>query len=176
MRSNLLNNKDGVVKFTDLNLLDDKDGAVKFTDLNLLDNKDDAVKFTDLNLSDDIVNINDTYFHCKDKLYNECADKFYKSLNCIKLDLIRPIIDNFSQVSSRMLGWFVDKYSKMKKINYKNSGIVFYKYISCELQTKIRRKKNNNYLRKNPKKFYYYYNKNNNGILITNKFKRRRVK
>ena len=67
-------------------------------------------------------------------------EKFYESLNNVK-DFI-AIINSKSDISIRLIDYFITKYSKKNKISYKIENNIFNIYQSYKQQLKLFQKKN----------------------------------
>jgi hypothetical protein len=99
------------------------------------------------------------FFNSKELCYYIMIDKFYKSCDINKIEKIKKIIDGESNISLRVLDWFITKFSK-KKSNLENcnSDKIFDINLNYKSQLKSYKKKYFDPFRRR-KKFNYNYDK-----------------
>jgi hypothetical protein len=108
------------------------------------------------------------FFTVKELCYYSMIDKFFKGCSSESTCNMIDIIEGRSNISLRILDWFVTKYSK-KKIDYGNKDTeIFDVRISYKSQLKSYKKRYFDPFRRR-KKFIYYFNdgKNDNSISTT---------
>jgi hypothetical protein len=122
----------------------DVDNAEDFDQININDNKFDPVQF----------------FGNIELCYYKMIDRFFKSCHPDKITKMLDIVNGKSEISLRVLDWFVTRYSK-KKIDFDEnySGETFDVHISYKSQLKSYRKTYFDPFRRR-KKFPYSYDKN----------------
>jgi hypothetical protein len=100
-------------------------------------------------------------FTKKESCYYKMIDKFFKDCTDEQITKMLGIINKESEISLRILDWFVTRYSK-KRIDF-DLGVeeVFDVYISYKAQLKSYKKTYFDPFRRR-KKFYYCYDKHNN--------------
>jgi hypothetical protein len=97
-------------------------------------------------------------FTKKESFYYKMIDKFFRHCNQVDINKMLQIINGESEISLRILDWFVTRYSK-KKIDFENLGDdAFDIHISYKAQLKSYKKRYFDPFRRR-KKFYYNYNK-----------------
>jgi hypothetical protein len=102
------------------------------------------------------------FFTNKELCYYKMIDKFFKSCSMDKINKMLDIVNgtNGSEISLRVLDWFVTRYSKKKlEFDVNNNGETFDVHISYKSQLKSYRKKYFDPFRRR-KKFWYKYDKN----------------
>ena len=105
------------------------------------------------------------FFTVKELCYYSMIDKFFKDCAQNNITNMIDIIEGKSDISLRILDWFVTKYSK-KKIDYGNKDTeIFDVRISYKSQLKSYKKRYFDPFRRR-KKFVYYF-KNNKSISTT---------
>ncbi len=102
----------------------------------------------------------------KEKCYYKMLNSYFRK-ECKKNDIknMVDIINGHSQISLRVLDWFITKYSKDKDIIINNGTQKFDVYISYKSQLKSYKKKNFDPFRRR-EKFNYNYDKNNSCLTI----------
>lgn len=108
------------------------------------------------------------FFTQKELCYYSMIDKFFKNCSPQHINNIIDIIEGRSNISLRILDWFVTKYSK-RKIDYGNKDAeIFDVRISYKSQLKSYKKRYFDPFRRR-KKFMYYFNngKHNKSISTT---------
>ncbi len=118
------------------------------------DSEDDSISFDSDYESDDNETANDsilnnneeddllTFFSSKELCYYKMIDKYYKQ--CKKEEIIEmiSIIESTSEISLRILDWFVTRYSKRRfEINIGNGTEIFDVHISYKSQLKSYKKR-----------------------------------
>ena len=108
---------------------------------------------------DSICNIDPVnFFTVKELCYYKTIDKFYKICSNENITKMIDIIDGKSNISLRILDWFVTKYSKKKIDCYTNKEAeIFDVRISYKSQLKSYKKRYFDPFRRR-KKFVYYFN------------------
>ena len=102
-------------------------------------------------------------FTNKETYYYKFVDKYFKNSNIQIIHQMIDIINKDSDISLRLLDWFVTRYSNKNDTSYKvheTDEYDFYVHISYKAQLKSYKKKYFDPFRRR-KKFYYYYDKNN---------------
>lgn len=101
-----------------------------------------------------------TFFTNKELCYFKMIDRFFKSCSIDKIHKMLDIVNGKSEISLRVLDWFVTRYSR-KKIDFEAdaNGETFDVHISYKSQLKSYRKKYFDPFRRR-KKFFYKYDKN----------------
>ena len=106
-------------------------------------------------------------FNTKEKYYYKMVNNFFKNY---KIEIMINIIDGKSNISLRILDWFVTSYAKKKKICYdiNNNGEKdnFNVHINYKAQLKSYTKKYFDPFRRK-KKFTYAYNSGENNVFTT---------
>lgn len=121
----------------------------------------------DKNKDDDINNktpVDLTKFFTKKELFfYKMIDRYFKQCSDTQIKKMRGIIDGDSQISLRVLDWFVTRYSHKRKITFNegNGDDYFNVHISYKAQLKSYKKKYFDPFRRTKKKFWYYYDKDN---------------
>ena len=116
--------------------------------------------------SDDEIDISDVenfdpakFFTNKELCYYKMIDKFFRACPIEKIKNMLDIVNGNSEISLRVLDWFVTRYSKKKlEFDGNNNGETFDVHISYKSQLKSYRKKYFDPFRRR-KKFYYKYDK-----------------
>lgn len=99
------------------------------------------------------------FFTNKELCYYKMIDKFFRNCNIEKIKKMIDIVNGNSEISLRVLDWFVTRYSKKKlEFDGNNTGETFDVHISYKSQLKSYRKKYFDPFRRR-KKFYYKYDK-----------------
>jgi hypothetical protein len=117
-----------------------------------------------------IKDIKDVKLINKEIIYYNIIDKYYKKLSIDKIKLMVNIIERKSNISLRLLEWFVTKYSKSRKLclNANSSCIEtrFDIFISYKAQLKSYRKRYFDPFRRRVK-FKYFFDKEKKISLCT---------
>jgi hypothetical protein len=102
-------------------------------------------------------------FSSREVCYYKMIDKYFKQCTVEKIEKMVNIINKDSEISLRILDWFVTRYSQKYNIYYKINNDVddFNVHISYKAQLKSFKKRYFDPFRRR-KKFYYYYNTQNN--------------
>lgn len=101
-----------------------------------------------------------TLFSKKEAFYYKMIDRFFKDCTEEQIVKMLNIINKESEISLRILDWFVTRHSK-KKIDFDlNNDEIFDVHISYKAQLKSYKKTYFDPFRRR-KKFYYNYDKNN---------------
>lgn len=145
---------------------------------------------------ENIVDFKNAQLGSKETMYFNIINKYYKELEKIKVKIMIDIIEGNSDISLRLLDWFITKYSnvhtvryclkfflnddilngtfKMEKninlgeINKQNIDNLFNVHISYKAQLKSYKKKYFDPFRRNKKKkFRYYFDKEKKISLVT---------
>lgn len=101
------------------------------------------------------------FFTKKELFFYKMIDRYFKQCSESQIKTMRGIIDGESQISLRVLDWFVTRYSHKRKITF-NEGDgdeYFNVHISYKAQLKSYKKKYFDPFRRTKKKFWYYYDK-----------------
>jgi len=99
------------------------------------------------------------FFTNKELCYYKMIDKFFKSCTEEQITKMLAIVNGKSNISLRVLDWFVTRYSKKKSdFNETTNGETFDVHISYKSQLKSYRKKYFDPFRRR-KKFHYSYDK-----------------
>lgn len=189
-----------IIKYKDIS----KDGSVNkddtvdcFNDDNNDDNEEDYDSYSSSEtdeINDDIPDVNDVELTKKETFCYRVIDKYYKNLDLKKIESMIQIIDGKSNISLRLLDWFITKYSNRHKIRFErkdkddqnieqvpaqlddneNDDIRFDKYIdkgfnvhiSYKAQLKSYKKRYFDPFRRR-KKFRYYFGKDKKISLVT---------
>ncbi len=140
----------------------------------------DSIESTESNITNQTNNkaINKTYneadiisfFSSKELCYYKTIDRFFKACSKDKIQKMLEIIDGQSEISLRVLDWFVTRYSKRKldftgPTNNANNMEIFDVHISYKSQLKSYKKRYFDPFRRR-KKFYYHYDTNNKELCI----------
>lgn len=97
-------------------------------------------------------------FTTKEMYYYQSIDKFYKSLNDEKIELMVDIIEGNSDISLRLMDWFVTKYADQNMVIIKqHNNDKLNVHISYKAQLKSFRKRYFDPFRRLTK-FYYVFN------------------
>lgn len=136
---------------------------IKEIDIRTSDDSDDDEYNNQEDLNDE-VNIQNvdltTYFTAKELCYYKMIDRFFKSCPSEQIQKMLNIVNSKSEISLRVLDWFVTRYSKENpNIDEKLEGENFDVHISYKSQLKSYRKKYFDPFRRR-KKFNYNYDKN----------------
>jgi len=140
----------------------------------ILSNQKDI--YSEINI-EDIPDINNIYLSKKETFYYKIIDKYYKTLNEKKINMMIDIINGKSHISLRLLDWFITKYSYKYKTRFGNNGKVdinfdekidkvFNVHISYKAQLKSYKKRYFDPFRRR-EKFKYYFDKEKKKLLIT---------
>lgn len=113
--------------------------------------------------SDEIIPIEDKnfdpikFFSNKELMHYKMIEKFFKTCSNEDIKKMVDIINTTSDISLRVLDWFVTRYSK-RRLDFDNSstGEVFDVHISYKAQLKSYKKRYFDPFRRR-KKFYYHY-------------------
>jgi len=99
-------------------------------------------------------------FSSREMCYYKLLDKYFKSCSIEKIEKMVNIINKVSEISLRILDWFVTRYSQKYNIYYKINNDVddFNVHISYKAQLKSYKKRYFDPFRRR-KKFNYKYNK-----------------
>ncbi len=120
-----------------------------------------VIPLHEFNISVFLKNLTSKELSCYDKL-----DSFYKTCPRDKILKIISIINGESNISLRILDWFVTKYSDKYKIKYKNNddinNIYFNVHVNYEAQLKTFKKQCFDPFRRNAK-FWYKLEKSSKG-------------
>ena len=111
---------------------------------------------------DNIPDVKDIEFTSKETYYFKMVDKFFKSASDLEIKNMLKIIEGLSNISLRLLDWFVTRYANKHKTSYEidDDGETFPVYISYKAQLKSYRKRYFDPFRRR-KKFYYYFKLDN---------------
>ncbi len=144
-----------------------------------VDNEDDGENISeDDDEKDDAPTIDEIELSKKETYYYKIIDKFYKTLNPQKVNLMIDIIEGRSAISLRLLDWFVTRYSNKHKVRYtrieKDNNDKFEQsiddgfnvHISYKAQLKSYKKRYFDPFRRR-KKFKYFFDKQKNIYLCT---------
>ena len=104
------------------------------------------------------MNANDMNFTSKERYHYKMIDKYFKKIDKCKINKMISIIDGKSEISLRLLDWFVTSYSNKNMINYPIDDEIFNVHISYKAQLKSYKKRYFDPFRRR-KKFYYFYDK-----------------
>lgn len=96
-----------------------------------------------------------TFFTKKELCYYKMIDKFFKKCSEDNITKMINIIDGQSEISLRILDWFVTKYAK-RGIDFQKNGDTFDVHINYKAQLKSYKKRYFDPFRRK-KKFYYKY-------------------
>ncbi len=109
----------------------------------------------------------DAKFTTKEKYYYRSIDKFYKNLDKDKIKLMVEIIDGKSDISLRLLDWFVTKHADQNVIKIKqNDDERINVHISYKAQLKSFKKRYFDPFRR-LQKFYYSFDNFDEKLLTT---------
>ena len=109
----------------------------------------------------------DVKFTAKEMYYYRAIDKFYRKVDNDKIKLMINIIYGNSEISLRLLDWFVTKYADQNVIKIKqDDGEKLNIHISYKAQLKSFKKRYFDPFRR-LQKFYYNFGKNNQKLLTT---------
>jgi hypothetical protein len=149
-----------VIKNTDLN--DEESDLSSFEDDNESDN-DDTEDLSNSDIKDAVDPL--TFFSSKELCYYKTIHKFFK--NCNDKEIIRMIniINGESEISLRVLDWFVTRYSKRKidfGDNQENTLDSFDVHISYKSELKSYKKRYFDPFRRRKKFYYLLYLKETN--------------
>lgn len=154
---NIVKNKSINRKKSDTDVDTDDDNDNDDNDDNYDDDDNDLIDDNNVNAdTDEPINLL-TFFTRKELYYYKMIDKFFKKCEKTRILKILDIINGISDISLRVLDWFITKYSK-KNIDFEenNGGEIFDVHISYKAQLKSYRKKYFDPFRRR-KKFNYYY-------------------
>ncbi len=101
----------------------------------------------------------DKYFNNKEKIYYEMIDSFFCNCEKNNIYLMINIINGQSNISLRLLDWFVSRFSKTVILFNENKKEQFDIHISYKAQLKTYKKKYFDPFRRQ-NKFMYMYDKN----------------
>jgi hypothetical protein len=118
-------------------------------------------------MEDKVLDAKYTVFTEKEIYRYKALDKYFKNVGDVKIIEMINIINGKSDISLRLLDWFVTQYCKMNKVTYRLTSHItnkeedydnynddFHVYISYKAQLKTYNKKRFDPFRRN-KKFYY---------------------
>jgi len=97
-------------------------------------------------------------FNSKEILYYKMINRYFKNLRTEKINIMLNIVNGKSNISLRLLDWFVTRYAKRHKICYKICDEYFNVHISYKAQLKSFKKRYFDPFRRR-EKFKYNYNK-----------------
>lgn len=99
----------------------------------------------------------------KARYHYKTVDRFFKNTETANIEKMLLIVDQGSDISLRLLDWFITKYANKKKINYTldDSNEYFNIHISYKAQLKSYKKTYFDPFRRGDK-FYYRYDKLDN--------------
>jgi len=133
------------------------------------DNTDSYNEVEPSNDNDDVPDIYDIELTSKEKYYFKMVDKYYKNLDDIKIKQMIDILNFESNISLRLLDWFVTRYANKFKTNYMlsdnsdNPGERFSVHISYKAHLKSYKKKYFDPFKRR-KKFKYCFDKNDKDV------------
>lgn len=136
----------------------------------LLYQKEEEEKNNILDINEDNDTTNEefdptTFFTNKELMYYRMINTYFQDKCPIKdIEKMVNIINSKSEMSLRVLDWFVTRYSK-KKIDINNNNESFDVRISYKAHLKSYKKRYFDPFRRR-KKFYFVYNKNNKNIKL----------
>jgi hypothetical protein len=132
---------------------------------------------------DDVLEINQIQLTKRELFHYRVIDKFYKGLDIEKVETMIKIVDKKSNISLRLLDWFITKYANKHKIRFDNNNDDikdkdgdfdhriddgFNVHISYKAQLKTYKKEYfDPFRRKRKRKFKYYFDKNKTIMLVT---------
>lgn len=145
---------------------------------------------------ENIVDFKNAKLGSKETIYFNIINKYYKNLNQVKVKIMIDIIEGNSNISLRLLDWFITKYSNihtvryclkfflnddilngtfkiekninLEEINKQNIDNLFNVHISYKAQLKSYKKRYFDPFRRNKKKkFKYYFDKEKKISLVT---------
>jgi hypothetical protein len=132
---------------------------------------DDEIDSDDESSEENLENINKefdplTFFNSKELCYFKMISKFYKLRPKEEISKMIRIINSESEISLRVLDWFVTRYSKRRfEINMGNGVEIFDVHISYKSQLKSYKKRYFDPFRRR-KKFYYQLIENDSSSFI----------
>lgn len=101
---------------------------------------------------------NEIVFNSKETYYYNMVKNFFKTDGKDNIDRMKNIIDGKSDISLRLLDWFVTRYADQHKIRFQQkSGDMFNIHISYKAQLRSYKKKYFDPFRRRKKKFYFKY-------------------
>lgn len=121
---------------------------------------------------EEILDAKDMTFTSKETYYYKMIDKFFRSIPYADTKKMVDIIEGRSEISLRLLDWFVTRYANKKKTSYPMSQDFerFNVHISYKAQLRSYKKRYFDPFRRRKKFNYCFYNnqdknnKNNNGV------------
>ena len=121
-----------------------------------------------VDIAEEIPNINDIDLSKKETFYYKIIDRYYRTLENDKIDLMINIVDGKSKISLRLLDWFVTRYANKYKVRFDkikdkldtDIDKCFNVHISYKAQLKSYKKRYFDPFRRR-KKFMYYFNAKN---------------
>lgn len=127
-----------------------------------IETSETSSKSNDKNIPD----AKDVNFTSKEMFYYKMVDRYFKNSSIKEIEQMIDIINGKSNISLRLLDWFVTRYAK----KYKSCYVIgdndrFNVHISYKAQLKSYKKKHFDPFRRR-KKFYYYYDKTDNSRRI----------
>jgi|688.fasta_scaffold610396_2 hypothetical protein len=152
----------------------------KYTELSSYENSSETEEIS--NDKEIVYDINDTELSKKETFYYKIIDRYYKSLELKKIEMMIDIIEGKSKISLRLLDWFVTRYANKYKVRFEkteNKNVLdcddkfdkkidngFNVHISYKAQLKSYKKRYFDPFRRR-KKFRYYFDKDRKICLIT---------
>lgn len=122
---------------------------------------------TDLTNDSDVPDIDEMQFTSKETYYCNAVKKFFKTLDSDKIDLMLDVIEGQSNISLRLLDWFVTRFANKYKISYcletlnnvtQNENYRFNVHISYKAQLKSYKKRYFDPFRRRKKFFFSFKN------------------
>lgn len=131
-------------------------------DIDLLDKLNNIMK--SYNLDKPIEEkTNAIIFSNKETYYYKMVKKYFRTNGKNYVSVMKNIIDGNSDISLRLLDWFVTRYADQHKTRYtSSSGEMFNVHISYKAQLRSYKKKYFDPFRRRKKKFYFNYLDENN--------------